>query len=194
LTYIALTVLGGGYVLIALLLGHGDLDGGGHAGDAHGAHDHGGSHGDGHGAAQFHFPFFSPLALATLFGSVGAWGLIAKQGLNLSDLMSLAVSIPGAFVTAYAVTYVGWRLVLSSRGSSAIRASDLEGARAEVITPIPAGGMGEVAAMVNGQRFNNAARSEDGQAVPRGVLVHIRAQVGGTLVVGREAAGKTKEG
>ena len=113
----------------------------------------------------------------------GAWGLIAKKGLDVGDPVSLAIAVPAAVATTYLVTFVGWKIAQSSRGSSQIRNADLEGVLAEVITPIPAGGMGEVAAMVNGQRFNGAAREASGGAVSRGTLVRVQALVGGTLIV-----------
>jgi membrane protein implicated in regulation of membrane protease activity len=197
-----LTVLGSGYVLLSLLLGHGHFDdaGGAHAGHAgHGGHDthtsethmsygvkgegRGASGGTSGGAHVFHFPFFSPLALATLFAAIGGWGLIAQHGFHVSENVSLLIAIPAAVITAYGITYAGFRLVAGSSGSSQIRASDLEGASAEVITPIPAGGMGEVAAMVNGQRYSAPARELAGKAVPRGAHVRVRSLVGATLIV-----------
>src|SRR5262249_40967059 len=159
-----------------------------HAGDAHVAHsahhghggsDKGSSYGvghEGHGSASggttasvptFHFPFFSPPALATLFATIGAYGLISQFGFHLGEGPSLAAAIPAAFVASYLVTYAAWRLVHGSTGSSQIRTSDLLGASGEVTTPIPAGGVGEVAAMVDGQRFSCAAREAGGGAVPR---------------------------
>jgi membrane protein implicated in regulation of membrane protease activity len=191
-----LTALGCGYVLLSFLLGHSHSDDGGGAGHeahgmAHATHMDYGVKGDGHSASEatsggahaFHFPFFSPLALATLFAAIGAWGLIAQEGLGVSDSMSLLIAVPAAIVTSYLITYAGWRLVSGSSGSSQIRAASLEGAIAEVITPIPAGGMGEVAAMVDGQRFAGPAREVDGKAVPRGARVRVRSLVGATLVV-----------
>lgn len=154
-----------------------------------------GVHGAGHGAAEagsgtvphtFHFPFFSPLALAALFTSIGAWGLIAQHGFDVPDGRSLLYALPAAVVTAYSVAYGAWRLAASSTGSSQIRTAALVGAVGEVITPIPVGGMGEVAAMVDGQRFNSAAREASGKAVPRGAKVTVKALVGGTLVVQME--------
>lgn len=174
-------------------MGHGDSgghgDGGGHDGGGEAHADYGvdgGGHGTastGAGAGEFHFPLFSPLALSTLFGSVGALGLIALHGLKLSGPLSLAVAFPAAMVATYLVTYVGWKLASSSKGSSSIRLVDLEGALAEVITPIPAQGIGEVAAMVSGQRYTAPAREEQGREVARGAQVKVKAMVGTTLVV-----------
>jgi hypothetical protein len=197
-------------VLVAVLLGHAHFGDGGHAADGHfgdaghAAVGHGAEHA-GHGEAEghveygaggsgsvsashlpapaFHFPFFSPLALATLFGALGAWGLIAKQGFGASDPTSLVFAAPAAVLTAYLVTYAGWRLVTGSTGSSQIRLADLAGAPAEVITPIPAGGLGEVAAMVRGQRYSGPAREADGKEVARGSLVTVKGMVGATMVV-----------
>ncbi|MBN2371494.1 MAG: hypothetical protein JXO72_13515 [Vicinamibacteria bacterium] len=206
LTYIALAMLGSGYVLFSMLLGHfGSGDGAdGHAADHGGdfADGHAGDHGgtdygvDGHGhgdvstsggaLGSFHFPFFSPLALATSLGALGAYGLIAQFGLRVSNRMSLVVAIPAAFATAYLVTYVGWRLAASSIGSSQIRIMELRGASAEVITPIPVNGVGEIAAVVSGQRYTGPAREANGRAVSRGAHVTIKNLVGTTLIVVRD--------
>jgi membrane protein implicated in regulation of membrane protease activity len=196
-TYLVLAVLGAGYLLVSVLLGHSDFggsDGAGH-GHAHGsggeAHMDYGVDASGHGAAsahaphaaEFHFPFFSPLALATLFACIGAYGLIALYGLRVKDAASILIAIPAALVTAYLITYAAFRIVGSSRGSSQIRLQDLPGAHAEVITPIPSGGVGEVAALVSGQRFTAPAREADGREVPRGAQVTVLRMVGTTLLV-----------
>ena len=197
LMYLALAVLGGGYVLFAALLGHlaDTFDGAASHGSAsHGSdadagayglgHEgHGATHATGVDASAFHFPFFSPLALATLFGSLGAWGLITKHGFGVPNAASLAVSIPLAVGTAYLVTYAAWRLVRGAQGTSTIRLGDLVGATAEVLTPIPAGGAGEVAAIVGGQRFTGPAREAHGREVSRGTAVTVVRVVGATIVV-----------
>lgn len=192
LVYVAFAVLGAAYVLVSMFTGHahGDAaaDGGaadagaGHAEVAYGEGGHGTASAEAH-ATSFHFPFFSPLALATLFGSIGAYGLMALRGLGTSETASLFVAVPAGLVTAYLVTYVSWRLVQSASGSSQVRPAQLVGARAEVLTPIPEGGVGEVAAMVEGQRFNAPAREVNGRAVARGQLVRVTEMVGATLLV-----------
>ncbi len=194
--YIVLAVVGSGYILISMLLGHlvdvGAQDPGAHAGvDVHseGA-DYGVDH-VGHGdatagdgiAPAFHFPFFSPLALATLSAAIGGLGLVARFGTSMSDGQSLAVAVPGALVVTYLVTWATWRVASSSVGTSTIRPEQLAGAAAEILTPIPAGGVGEAAASVAGQRFAGPAREIDGREVPRGTPVTVVQLSGSTLVV-----------
>ena len=164
LTYIILAVAGCGYVLVALALGQV-------------------FEGDGGADGEFHFPLLSPSGLATLAGSLGAFGLIVQFGFGLSDWPSVLAAVPLAFVFSYAATYAAWRVLVGSSTTSAIAAADLAGTEAEVITPIPAGGVGEAAAFVGGQRFASAAREVDGLEVPRGAVVSVVRLAGSTLLV-----------
>ncbi len=200
MTYLALALAGCGYIVVSAFLGHlaesfgvdhaGGGDGGGGADASYGvtAEGHGATSTTSVGASTFHFPFFSPLAVATLFGSIGAWGLIVKHGVQVGDGASLLIALPLAAATAYAVTYAAWRIVTASRATSAFRLAELVGASAEVLTPIPAGGMGEVAATVGGERFTGPAREAHGLAVSRGASVTIVRVTGATLVVAAPAA------
>jgi membrane protein implicated in regulation of membrane protease activity len=196
LMYIAFAVVGCGYVLISAFLGHLGVEDGGHAGGGehvhvhHGAGDRYGLDGQGHGSTTaghggggFHFPFFSPLAVSTLLASVGGYGLIALYGLHTGEGASLLIALPAACVTAYGITYAGWRLAMGSRASSVIRMSSMAGSLAEVTVPIPAGGVGEAVAMVDGQRYAAPAREVNGREVPRGTPVRVVEMVGPTLMV-----------
>jgi len=179
LTYVALAVAGCGYLFVAIALGHGlDL----HASGS----DHGAGHGAGHG--EFHFPLLSPLTVATFCGAIGALGLVATFGLHLSDGAGVVVAMAGAAVFTYVVTYAAWKLLVSSSGTQTVRELDLVGAIAEVLTPIPQDGVGEVAAMVRGQRHTAAARSVDGRPVSRGLVVSVVRVAGATLIVEPESA------
>ncbi len=196
LGYMVLAVLGSGYILVSMLLGHlvdvGSHDPGAHAGaDVHSATadygvEHGG-HGDAHAgdgvAPSFHFPFFSPLALAALSGSIGGLGLVGRYGLKLADGPSLLFAVPAALVVTYLVTWVTWKVAMGSIGTSTIRADRLAGVSAEILTPIPAGGVGEAAALVDGPRFAGPAREIDGREVSRGTPVTVARLSGSTLVV-----------
>jgi hypothetical protein len=196
LTYLALAVLGCGYVALAMLLGHFDF--GADHGAPGGHHDPGATNSAtygvqhaGHGkvsagdgaAAAFHFPFFSPLALATLAGSTGAVGLITRHGLGVRDEWSAVLSVAGALAITYTVTYAGWRVARSSRGTSTLRDADFVGLSAEILTPIPTDGLGEIATIVSGERFTGPARSSDGRALARGTSATIVRRVGSTFEV-----------
>lgn len=194
LAYLALAILGSGYIVVAGALGH-LSDGGSHAGaegHAGGSVDYGVDHG-GHGqvsaagpaGAAFHFPFFSPLALATIFASFGGYGLAALFGLKVSDGASLAIAAPAALVTAYAVTYLAHRVIVTSRGSSQIQLAQLIGASGEVTVPIPADGVGEATVMVGAQRFSAPARDIQGRGIPRGTTVTVQRMTGSTMMVAR---------
>lgn len=199
LMYGGFAVVGTGYILVSMLLVQldfgegdgGDAEGNGGEGDGDSESSSYGLDGSGHGSATvdaaggaaFHFPLFSPRALATLLASIGGYGLIGLHGLRLQGNGSLLLALPAAFVTTYAITYVGWRVMRGSQGTSVIRLRELSGALAEVTTPIPAGGLGEVAAMVAGQRYSSPAREMDGKEVPRGTLVTVVNLIGSTLVV-----------
>jgi hypothetical protein len=198
--YIAFAVLGSGYVLVSAFLGHLGFEDSGHAA-GHGGGEHVHVHhaageqyglaGQGHGSTSaghssgggFHFPFFSPLAVSTLLAAVGGYGLIALHGFHTSDPVSLLLALPAAFVTAYGITYAAWRLASGSRSSSVIRMASMAGSPAEVTVPIPAGGVGEVVAMVDGQRFPAPAREVSGREVARGLSVRVVEMVGPTLIV-----------
>jgi membrane protein implicated in regulation of membrane protease activity len=204
LLYLALAGLGIGYLVVSTVTGHllEALGDGGHAAGAGAADAAYGVEGTGHGsvsaadsgATGFHFPFFSPLALAMLFASLGAYGLIAKHGFGAGDAGSLLAATPLALATAYGVTYLGWRVLSASRGSSQIRAGEVVGATGEVLTPIPPGGVGEVAALVGGQRVSGPAREAAGRAVARGAAVRVVRVMGATLVVERDAPADAKGG
>jgi membrane protein implicated in regulation of membrane protease activity len=175
LTYIILAVVGCGVVALTIALGslfHGD-----------GLFDHGGVD------AGFHFPFLSPTALAALAGAVGAFGLIAIYGFQASEATSLLVALPAGLVFTYVVTYVAWRVLKGSIGTTALSPEDLAGVTAEIITPIPAGGVGEAAAVVHGERFTAAAREVDGLDTPRGAIVTVVRYAGATLYVRAEPVG-----
>jgi membrane protein implicated in regulation of membrane protease activity len=135
--------------------------------------------------APFHFPFFSPLALATLFAAFGGYGLVALYGFEVTEGTSVALAAPAAVVTAYLITYASHRIVTSSRASSQIRLDRIVGATGEVTTPIPGDGVGEATVMVGPQRYSAPARDAAGQGLPRGTSIVVQRMAGTTLVVAR---------
>lgn len=116
-------------------------------------------------------------AFATGFGVVGAlavsrgWDplMAALPGLGTGALMALA-------------SYGFSTLLYRQQATSSYTPSEIVGLTAEVITPIPQNGIGEIALVVRGSREHLAARSVDGQSVGAGTTVKI-ANVSGTTAV-----------
>ncbi|MEK8023615.1 MAG: NfeD family protein [Candidatus Hydrogenedentota bacterium] len=163
--------------------GHGD-----HGGGDHGAY---GFKGVGSGKVThsdttlptFHFPLFSPLALATFFAAIGGYGLMTSLGFAMSDGSSVTASVIAALITSYAVTYFAWKVMRGSIGTSTIRLEDLVGRTGEVLTSIPAGGVGEIAVRTGTERYLGLAREESGGEIARGAGVTVKELSGTTLIV-----------
>jgi hypothetical protein len=128
----------------------------------------------------------SGTVVAAFITGFGAGGIAAHNALGLTLVPGLAVALAGGLLLA-AVAFVTLELIFrQTQAGSEFDAAALGAREAEVITAIPAGGTGEVAASVKGQRETLAARSIDGEAIGKGRLVliervtgslaHVRAQ------------------
>jgi membrane-bound ClpP family serine protease len=89
----------------------------------------------------------------------------------------------GALIIAILSHFAFFYLLIAPQGSSDITQSDIVGATAEVTTPIPVGGMGEVTLVAQGGRISYPARSLDRVALPRGTTVTIIEMVGSVVAV-----------
>jgi class 3 adenylate cyclase len=115
----------------------------------------------------------SPVTI-TMFGTAfGGVGLIASHPLALPVLFSLPMALLSGFIIAGIAFYAFSKLFQATESSSEARISELVGLMAEVITPIPLQGLGEIAYVARGSRFTAPARSEDGKPhpVPSTVLI-----------------------
>lgn len=160
------------FALLSVFLGHdGQADFGhetdvqGHAEAGFGTHD---------------MPGFEPVGPTTIATFITAFGGIGMV-LNQSDSMhrySGAIAGVGALAIA---ALVGWGFAIVFRwaqGSSEGRIAEINGVTATVITPIPVGGVGEIAYVQAGSRYSAPARTEDGSAFPNGATVKITRVVG----------------
>jgi len=125
----------------------------------------------------------SPVTIASFVTAFGAFGIIGLELLDLRGEWSLALALGGAVVTAALASLAYSYFLIAPQGSSEVRARDIVGAKGEIITPIPAGKMGEVAFVARGTRMTSAARSADGSEIPRGTLVQITESVGSVVFV-----------
>ena len=163
-----------------------------------GGHD-GGLHGDGapgHTATEVsemghepgmvdsgvHMSPFNPVVIAIFLVSFGGTGLTAMQLLGW-HLASLAVAAPSGMVMAGITFALFEKLFSITQGSSSPSQQELIGKEAEVITPIPQDGLGEIAYTRRGTRFTAAARCESGAPVPKQTVVAITRIVGHTHYV-----------
>ena len=71
----------------------------------------------------------------------------------------------------------------ATQASSHARAGEEIGFEAEVTIAIPNGGMGEIAYIVRGSRFNNPAQTVDGKELPAGIKVKIVKKTDNTYFV-----------
>lgn len=147
-----------------------------------GAHGHGvDSHA--HAGGHINFPFFSPGVLGSFAAAFGAGGIIALESGATSLVLNLPVALGSGVGLAYAAGWVMMRFLKYGEKSTAVRTGELIGAECEVITEIPAGGVGEVLVSAGGARSNFPARAEDGGTVAKGTIATISQKVGATLYV-----------
>jgi len=180
IAYLSSFIVGFGFAVISGLLsgvfsGHAEAHvdvGGGHGGDVHA------TMGD-----QVHFPLLSPVTLSMFVATFGGSGMIYKRLLNLPLAAHLALASVTAVVVALGVAWFFYKIFQATQGSSEASVADLIGLEAEVITPIPAEGVGEIAYVAKESRYNAPARSTDGKALPSHSVVKIQKILGGIYIV-----------
>lgn len=168
------------FALLSVFLGHLGHDG--HADLGHDAAAHGtGAHGHAEAGFGTHdMPGFEPVGPTTIATFITAFGGIG-MALNQSDSLHRYSGVFAAIGALAIAALVGWGFAIVFRwaqGSSEGRISDINGVSATVITPIPAGGVGEIAYVQAGSRYSAPARTEDGTAFANGATVKITRVVG----------------
>jgi hypothetical protein len=128
-------------------------------------------------------PSLSPITIASFVTAFGSFGLLAVYLFNVSDRFSLLWAGGGGLVVAIIAHFAFGYFLIAPQGSSEITARDVMGLTAEVITPIPADGVGQIAFVAQGRRITASARSAGGVPVPKGELVSIQSFTGSAAVV-----------
>lgn len=172
--------------------GHVDLHADhGHAGGAE-ADTHAGGHADAHGEAhaadggdhefQGSFGCLNPFMLAT-FVTFGGVAGVAVCSMGVSGPWSVPPAMGSGLLVAW-TTMFGFNTALRRlQGTSSFQASDLAGLEAEVITPVPVNGVGEICFSVKSIRRTSPARSASATAIPRHTRVTIVDQKGSCYLV-----------
>jgi membrane protein implicated in regulation of membrane protease activity len=175
LVYIVLLVIGFIYALF-LLLGQGigeldlpDLDF--DAGDVP-SFDHG----------EVGLPSISPMSISSFITAFGAFGLISSQLFGASAGTSLFFAGGGGLAVG-GIAQLIFIYVFSPQTSSLRRQQDIVGSTAEVITPIPDGGVGQIALVSRGARVTYSARTKSGSTFNQGDLVRVVELVGSVTFV-----------
>ena len=185
--YLLSFVTGVIYALVAGVM-TGVLGGHGHHGGPAGHDLH---HGLGHGAETLHADAggevqlspISPVTITMFVTAFGGVGLIGTHALALPILLSFPMALASGLILAGVAFYTFSKLFQATESSSEAHVSELVGLEAEVITPIPSQGLGEIAYVARGTRFTAPARSEDGKPHPAHSTVVIERIVGSVFCV-----------
>lgn len=148
-------------------------------------HDVGADHGAGAGGDAVHLSPLSPPVFSTFLTGFGFFGMAAEKGLHLPWFLSAPFAAAISVGLALLVFVAVGKFMSSSQGSSHVRLSDLIGTEAEVTTPIPSMGLGEIAFDTPTGRMLCPARSETGAVIPKHSIVTIT-QVTGNIATVRE--------
>jgi len=188
LVFTGCMMLGVLYSMVILIFGgHGEGDGGGH-GLLHDLFSGGGdaaSGGSDFSGPAVHINFFSPLSITTFLTAFGSFGLITLNAINLKPLMAIFSSCGAALLLNLIVTTVLYKIFYASQASSIPQINEIIGIEAEVITPIGAGSVGEIAYTTKQGRQTSLARSITKEPIPRGDSVRIEKFVGTAAYVSR---------
>jgi membrane protein implicated in regulation of membrane protease activity len=124
----------------------------------------------------------SMLAIASFISSFGAFGLLASS-MEGGIAVSLLSALFGGLIIGIAAQ-VFFMYILSPTISSEVNQTRLIGMVAEITTPIPEQGVGQIALVAQGSRMTYSARAiTESEAVPRGTPVRIERIVGGMAYV-----------
>ena len=172
LLYIALLVFGVFFAMMSGAMGWlSDLGGGDIHVDASGHLDAGHAH-----------PI-SGTIVAVFITGVGAGGTLGYYLFKWGTGGTLAMATGSGLVLAAAAFFTLDLIFSQTQAGSEFGADSMIGRSAEVTTPIPENGMGEVAFQVKGQRETASARTIDGTPLSRGRLVVIEKVTGSTVYV-----------
>ncbi len=129
---------------------------------------------------------FNPVVIASAITAFGAVGLAAMKGFGMNGLLSTIVALAFAGVIGAAIFFGIVRFMYGSQSNSVFSLHDLTDMDAEVLTPIPEKGIGEIVCVANGTRYNLSARTAERESIGRGATVVIREIAGNVAVVQRK--------
>ncbi|TVX87043.1 NfeD family protein [Paenibacillus agilis] len=120
-----------------------------------------------------HIPFLQPAVLLGGLTSLGATGVLLTRYSNLLPWLIFVLSLCAAVVVSTIMYFFYIKSMEKSEHSIAFSLSDLIGSIAEVHTPIPAQGFGEIIIYSKTGATNQIAASFDGIEIPSNTKVVI---------------------
>ena len=191
MVFVGCFFLGLAYAVISAIFGgiFGGAEGGG-AGGAEGGHfdiDHDIiGHVDtdsGTDGGTIHFSPMSPVIVAMFITAFGAMGMVCLKVFKWSPYPSMAVAVLTGVIIASITFLIFTMLFKATQGSSEAILTDIIGKEAEVITAIPADGLGEVAYVSRGTRYTASARAAQKSEIKSHSVVIVEKIVGNTFYV-----------
>jgi len=128
-------------------------------------------------SAAFHLPLLEPLPLIGSITVLGGSGILLTEYTALSPIPVLTLATLLACTLALCSFFFYIRPMKNAETSTAFSIHDLQGRIAEVLTPIPTAGYGEVTMKIATSTTHQIAASYTGDAIPTGtrvVVVEIR--------------------
>jgi len=158
--------------------------GGGH-GSAGAAHSHGGAaKGGARGVANGPgFSMVNPMTLAAFLTWFGGTGYLLQHLRHVWVLLGLLLSCAAGLAGAAIVFLFVAKVLMAHDYSLNPLDYEMVGVLGRLSNPIRVGGVGEIIFLQAGARKGCAARSEDGQALPKGLEVVVTRYEGGTAFV-----------
>jgi amino acid transporter len=172
--YLFCLVVGLAFTLLSVALGHFFGGHGDHVGGSGGHAEAGADSSDMPGIS-----IFSPTIIAAFVTAFGGFGIIFTEiPATGKAVVSAPLSIAAALVVAGCLYKLLAVLFSHTQGSSESHVAALLNTDANVITPIPENGVGEIAYVVRGTRYSAPARTDNGAPIASGQSVKIKRIVG----------------
>lgn len=161
--YIGCLTFGVLYTVLSIVLGSHGFE--------HGGIDHGGLQGQ--DADDMPSPL-NPVVIAGAIAAFGAAGVVGKAGFGMGELASAAFSAVCAAAAGTAVFFGIVKFFYRAKANTHFSEKNLINSEAEVLTPIPAQGVGEIVYNMNGMRNSLPAMSKHNEFLGRGETVIIQ--------------------
>jgi membrane-bound ClpP family serine protease len=139
---------------------------------------------DMHGMGEVQLSPVSPMIISGFITILGAAGvIITNMEPKMHPAFNVLLAVGIGLVGAAFLWFVLRAIIRAVTGSSEAKVQDLIGYEAEVITPIRGAGVGEIAYVYNGSRYNSPARGLTNADIERNSIVKIVKIVGPTYFV-----------